>query len=231
MGPESKIEKLKALYRLHDDFMAGRKLACRPGCHTCCTRDLTATTLEGLFLILHCRRTGRRDLIRRLEAELEPGFRPRLTINGLAKACLESEQVPEEVLGSGKHPCPLLEDGLCAAYPARPLGCRAMASAETCPPNGAALMDPLVLTVNTVFQQVVEQLDLPGFFGNLADVIRFLNDGRHGPAYQEGRSVIGKAFKLAPNQPAAALMVPPEHRAGIRPVLEKMGEVLALEGG
>ncbi len=224
MNLEARTAILEALYRLHDGLMARRQFACRPGCHTCCTRDLTATTLEGWYLLAYCAASGSEDLAGRLAAGRNPGLRPAMTINALARACLESRPVPEEEKGRPDR-CPLLVEGRCAVYPARPLGCRAMVSAEKCRPGGEARMDPFVLTFNTVFQQVVEQLDVPGFFGNLADVIRFLKDTEQARAYREGRPAKGRSFHLLPNRAAVALMVPPEHRAGIRPVLESLQEI------
>ncbi len=224
---KTRLAVLKAFYQLHHSFMGSREFACMPGCHTCCTRDLTATTLEGWFLIDYCHRTGRRDLVKRLCADSKPGFRPQLTINGFAAACFKSEQIPEEVHGSVLNPCPLLDEDRCAVYPARPLGCRAMVSTTTCGLNGEAQMPPLALTVNTLFQQVVEQLDIPGFFGNLVDIIRLLNDPEQGRAYSQSRPCAGEAFSLLPNEPARGLMVPPEHRVRIKSLMDEMQNIIS----
>ncbi len=218
---------LDAIYKLHESFINQKDFSCRPGCDVCCTRDLTATTLEGWYLVEYCRQAGRRDLVRRLGEDLRPGLRPQLTINGFAAACIRGRQAPGQERDLQSCPCPLLEEGRCAVYPARPLGCRAMVSVTVCRSGGQARMPDFVLTVNTLLQQVVEQLDLPGFTGNLADVIRFLEDTGKARAYFAGHRVAGRAFHLLSNQPACGLMVPPEHRGRIKPLLDSLQNIFS----
>jgi hypothetical protein len=101
-----------------------------------------------------------------------------------------------------------------------------MLSRHSCGAHGYAEVDDWVLTVNTVFLQTIEHIDCPGGFGNLQDVLLALGSEEWRAAYREGRMPL-EAEGLIPNRPAAMLMVPPEHRERIQPLLEEMQRGMA----
>jgi len=88
-----------------------RQVECRRGCTFCCHLSVSATPLEAARLASAIR-AGRRHELER--AVLDGAD----TLDGLdARARLER-----------KAPCPLLREGTCSLYEARPLACRALVS-------------------------------------------------------------------------------------------------------
>lgn len=89
------LEKVDTLCRHIAETFSGH-IACHPGCHDCC-RHLSLFPVEAASLAVALR--GLPD----------------------AKACRIREQARASRLDA---PCPLLADGLCLLYAARPLICR-----------------------------------------------------------------------------------------------------------
>jgi hypothetical protein len=85
-------------------------------------------------------------------------------------------------------------------------------------------MPDFVLTVNTVFLQTIEHLDATGCTGNLADVLLCLLPDENQQAYREGR-LSCSATGLTGNHPLTVLMVPPEHRDRLQPILQALGKL------
>ena len=61
--------------------------------------------------------------------------------------------------------------------------------------------------------------------GNLIDVLLFLDKDKNIELYQSGKMDI-EAEGLIPNSPIPVLMIPPEHRERIEPLLESLKRVL-----
>ena len=222
---KEKVRLLEALYRRFEDFLPSGGTACRKGCDTCCTLNVTITTLEGYSLL---KKTDAVKVLEkqesRLRAEAHNRYRPRTTINEWAEVCAAGEAPAEEATpdpGSGS--CPLLKERLCTVYPARPFGCRCMVSKRCCAETGFADMEDFHVTVSTVFQQLVEHLDADGCTGNLVDVLLAIS--RNGDSAPPGASDDCRAFRLLPNRPLSVLMVPPEHRERIAPLLAELRSI------
>jgi hypothetical protein len=215
------LRLLKALYAIHDDFMADLdSLACRLHCDTCCTQNVTMTTLEGRYLLDGLLRDKRQRLIDAVRTPVDqPRFRPVITTNTLARYCIEGREPPEEIQPEQTRPCPLLVDRACPFYSRRPFGCRCFVSRRLCGDHGYADVDDWVLTANTVFLQTIENLDRPGCFGNFSDVILAL-DSWDKQKKDDPPPPTCETAGLLPNQPTPALMVPPEHRKKIQPLLQ-----------
>jgi Fe-S-cluster containining protein len=226
---DRRLAALEHLYRVFDGFCQSLDgLACRKFCAHCCSRNVTITTLEGLHL-LQGLATGPQEACLASLAR-EDGlaiFRPRWTTNQIAAHCRDGHDPPEDDAIHDGTGCLLLADAACSLYPRRPFGCRCMVSRHPCGPHGYADVDDWVLTVNTVFLQTIEHIDRPGCFGNLQDVLLALGREDQRRAYREGRPPV-TAPGLIPNHPAPMLMVPPEHRERIQPLLETMQR--GLEG-
>lgn len=228
MHIDAKIETIESLYRLYDETVAPLPAACTRGCAHCCTRNVAVTSLEGYRMIERLDAGGVERLYRRLEgAAGRDRFRPQITVNGLAELAMTDQEPPEEACDPAWTPCALLADDLCPVYDLRPFACRCMFSTVVCRPGGYARMDDYLITVNTVFQQVIEHLDVPGVTGNLVDVLGYLRKVEHRSLYRTGM-IRPEAAGLPANRPVKMLMIPPAHRQRIGPVVEK---VQAMLGG
>jgi len=85
-------------------------------------------------------------------------------------------------------------------------------------------MDPFILTVNDVFLQHLEHIDAQGFTGNFADVMQFFNSEENRKNYVTGQ--LGPAPQgLVANQPVFVLMIPPEHRERIQPLMAQIRSI------
>jgi len=218
-GPElpplesAALAVLEGLYACHGERAQARSTACGPGCAVCCTDRVLLTGLEGLLLLKGLLDAGREDLLEAaVAAPVDAAVRPRTTFNALARLCLAREEDPTGSEEAAAEPgaCPLLRDGLCAAYAQRPLACRAMASLRKCQRGGQAEDDPFWLSLNPVFFQLVEQCSLAGdlaFFGLLPDVLTALVRGRQA------------ASGLLACEPLPGLVTPPQDQARIQEAL------------
>lgn len=224
-----RLAALEHLYTVYDRFCRSLgDLACRKFCDACCSCNVALTTLEGLYLIQGLEGRQREACLAALASSGAPAiFRPQYTTNQIAALCRDGREPPEDAVDHDGSRCPLLVDAACTVYRLRPFGCRCMVSRHPCGERGYADVDDWVLTVNTVFLQTIEHIDRPGCFGNLQDVLRVLGSEEGRTAYREGQPP-RDAPGLIPNQPAPMLMVPPEHRERIQPILADMQR--GLEG-
>ncbi len=231
MDRNRRFDALDHLYSVYGRFIEERESACRPGCAHCCTRNVTLTSLEGARILDHLQEKEKRALLEQLNAEKDrPRFIPKLTTNRIARICIKGDALIEEGDADPSWgSCPFLqEDHLCPIYPVRPFGCRCMVSAVDCGKTGAAETAPFIITVNNVFLQYIEHLDAPGLSGNLTDLLLFLEDPKQQEVYgSEGFSGFdpeaAEAAGLIRNHPVPALMIPPKHRARIKPILDRLG--------
>lgn len=227
MDIETRCRRLERIYGVYDKFTAGTERACRRHCACCCTCNVTGTTLEG-WLILDRLTSGAAENGQVLERlpENAPGarFQPRLTINEMVGFCVQGKTLPEEQNNPGAGHCPLLDGDMCSLYPVRPFGCRAMLSTMNCAVGTEAHMPPLILSANNIVMQYIEALDRPGASGNMIDILLFLSDPTQRRAYKN-RQDLRWPQPLRPNQPFPALMIPPEHRTAIEPLLQALKKI------
>jgi hypothetical protein len=142
----------------------------------------------------------------------------------IAECCMHDRQLPEEEIQLMGGPCPLLKKDQCPLYGVRPFGCRSMVSRRNCHETGFAEMDAFVITLNTVFLQVIEHLDWQGCSGNLTDILRFLAIEENRSAYRAG-SLECLKWALIPNQKMKVLMIPPEQRKKIEPIVQTLHSI------
>ena len=225
MNTSRKLHILKQVYDIYGSFADSLDLACRKHCSHCCTRNVTLTSLEAVDILESLESADRNKLLRNLQSEvLLQRFQPRITINEIAERCSRDENLPQETCDPDWGPCPLLEDRSCPIYPLRPFACRCMISRRDCKETGYADTDEFVLTVNTVFLQVIEHLDSGGCTGNFIDTILYLSKAENMRSYRQNRLACG-AGRLIRNRPLTVLMIPPQHRTQAAPLIRRLQQI------
>ena len=167
-----KIDALQALYSFYGDFTDRLAFSCGPGCSTCCSVNVSITSLEAAYLRKHIALSDQ-EVQRQIHAAVgRPHFIPTMTTNRLARYCLRRLDPPEEQGIHAPGQCPLLgRDGLCRVYENRPFSCRAMSSNQRCQADGEAVIPPFLYTINLAFYQLIEHLDVKGTSGNMLDML------------------------------------------------------------
>ena len=225
MALAKRLEALGRIYKIYDGIHSTLDLACREKCAHCCTTNVTMTTLEAYKIVTDLVASDRQDEIDGLAKLGDIGrFKPLLTTNRMAELCAADAKVPEEDAAGEWQECALLNDSLCSIYDLRPFGCRCFVSRQNCGDTGYADIDDFTASVNTVFLQVIEHLDAEGCSGNLADVLQFMASDDNRQAYEGGR-VNCDSNGLIVNWELKVLMIPPEHRERIEPILHQLRKI------
>jgi Fe-S-cluster containining protein len=201
-----KFKVLAAVYSFYDQFLKGFPLACEPGCHTCCTVNIVATSLEARYLLrLRSSFFDDPDLKKLLlSATARPVYRPGLSTNQIADLCIRQKEIPPDKVEHGEGSCPFLtQEGLCNVYEYRPFACRAMSSMEVCRYGREAEMEPFLVTVNLAIYQIIEHLDRDLVSGNLLDLLSELVNNQSLSPGQGNRLIPNRAlpgFLVTPNE-------------------------------
>ncbi len=222
---EKKIAALDKIYAVHDKFCASLDVACEKHCAHCCTSNVTLTTLEGFKIVTHLIATGKRDIINGLEQMAATSrYRPQISTNRLAELYAADAKVPQEDTATEWEECSLLEKNICSIYDLRPFGCRCFVSRINCAETGYADVDDFTTSVNTLFLQIIEHLDADGCTGNLIDVLGVMASEDNRRAYAKSRlkcDING----LIVNWALKVLMIPPEHRTKMEPILKELRQI------
>lgn len=225
MNSKSRLSVLDQIYKIYDEITANWDLSCRKYCSECCTRNVILTSLEAYKIAVWLISQGKSDQFRFIEAELPlKRFQPRISTNALAALCMKGEDIPDEENNASWGKCPLLQNKECPIYPVRPFGCRCFVSKKRCAENGYADVEPFMFAVSTVFLQYIEHIDAQGFSGNFSDVLRCMASEENRQSYSDG--ILKNACEnLIPNEPIRTLLVFPEHKEQIKPVLKRLAEI------
>jgi Fe-S-cluster containining protein len=224
MELNAKLAALDQMYRIYDNFVSGLELACKKYCAHCCTTGVTLTTLEGYKIIQQLESGGKAEWVEKMElAAQQPYFQLKITTNQLASLCAEGIDPPAEE-STEWNPCPFLTDSQCPIYAVRPYGCRCLVSRHDCGIEGYAHIDDFVLSVNTVFLQIIENLDAGGCTGNLIDVIRAMAPQENRSHYENNRLKCANGGLIS-NQPLKVLMIPTEHHTKMEPILQSLRNI------
>ncbi len=220
MDLNKKLDVLDRIYRIYDDFAGNLDVACKKYCDTCCTRNVTLTTLEGYRVVDYLILNGKADLFDAVREDLHKGrFQPGITTNRLAELSIAGKDIPDEKNNYFHGECPILTDRQCPVYKVRPFGCRCFVSKHGCGEKGYAEVDEFILSVNNMFLQYIEHIDSQGCSGNLIDVLLYFESSEARRNYKEGLLNCAEN-KLISNRSIPALMIPPEHRLKIQPILQ-----------
>jgi hypothetical protein len=224
MDINNKLAALDQIYQIYDNFVCGLDLACRKHCAHCCTTGVTLTTVEGYKIVKKLEAEKNTQWIEKIEqASKQPHLQLKITTNQLANMCAEGIEPPVEE-NSGWDTCPFLTGDLCPLYTARPFGCRCLVSRHDCGKEGYAEIDDFVLSVNTLFLQTIEHMDTGGCTGNLLDMLGVMALKENRQLYVEGK-LNCRHPGLIRNHPLKVLMIPPEHRTRMEPILKSLQEI------
>jgi len=218
---KEKQELLLYIYRVFDAYAeATTQMACSRYCSLCCTPNVTLTTLEARILLAELEKRKLPHILDRQTPSARDYFRPEYTINDLALACFNGQEPPEENAGAGEGVCPLLDNEQCRVYEARPFACRSFFSLEKCRSGEEAVVPPSLIAVITACQQIIEHLDSGGLFGNLTDLLLWLQNEEE----REGQtSVSGPGSYTFPhNKILPGLVIQPEEEAKVQPFLSRL---------
>ena len=221
MNLQTKLNVLKEIYKIYDNYAGTLNLKKKKKCAHCCTRNVAMTSVEGQRLLLNIPADKKENLLEKVRSELEnKRYVPKVTTNQFADICMRGEEPPEEDIDQSLKACPLLEDGECSVYDERPFECRSFISTKNCSENGYADIDNFSMTVNTVFKQYIEHIDENGFSGNLSDVFLFLDSRMSNSAPDQNITL--EDHQLIKNQKMNVLMVEPEHQAKIQDIIDEI---------
>jgi Fe-S-cluster containining protein len=220
-----KLLKLDRIYELYDNVISQHQFACKKHCTACCTRNVILTTLEGTKLVEYMKMSGQTSLIELVKNSISKNrFRPKITTNRIAQYCVSGREIPDEEVDPAWGKCPLLKADLCPVYDARPFGCRCLVSEDDCAKTGYARIDPYILTINDIFLQHIEHLDHQGMTGNLSDILLFIESKTK---KDHSKNEISYPDVLIRNHQIQVLMIPPEYRNRVKPILETLKNILS----
>jgi len=219
---EQRLDILNKIYGLYNDVAKNPDVACKKYCSACCTPNVTMTTLEGYLIAEHMISNGQSDVFENIQAKISKHrFKPQITTNRLADLCMKGNDPPEEEKTHSKESCPVLKDNLCPIYKVRPFGCRCFISTHDCSKAGYAEVDPFDMTVSTLFMQFVEHVDFMGFSGNFADIMLLMASKENRDHYKMN-ILAHPGAGFVSNFKIKVLMVPPEHRMKVKPLLDAL---------
>jgi hypothetical protein len=222
MHLEQRLTVLNKIYVLYSEVIKNLDVACKTYCSLCCTPNVTMTTLEGYLIADHMISTGQADLFENIQAKISGDrFKPQITTNRLADLCMKGENPPEEERKHSHKSCPVLKDNLCPIYEVRPFGCRCLISKYDCSKAGYAEVDPFAMTVNTLFMQFIEHIDFMGFSGNFTDILLMMASKENQARYKMN-TLNHPGADFVSNLKIKVLMVPPEHRVEVEPVIDAL---------
>jgi len=221
----TKLTALDRIFDVYDRFFNPLDMACKKYCAHCCTSNVTLTALEGYKIVDHLIATGRLGIIDRLKhIAAATRYQPQISTNRLAELYAAEAKVPEEKMPAESKQCSLLAKNLCSIYDQRPFGCRCFVSRKNCAERGYADIDEFTASVNTLFLQTIEHLDADGCSGNLIDVLQVMASEDNRRDYAKDRLKC-ETNGLIVNWSLKVLMIPPEHRTKMEPILQELRQI------
>ena len=212
MKTELKTVLLQNVYAAYDKFAKGVENVCGIGCASCCTQNVSVTAIEAHCILDWLNKEDSVDLMKPLRSiPVKTICRPAITTNGLADKCLNQIEPPEEEVPSVTGVCPFLNkaDRTCFIYEVRPFSCRSFFSKKKCEDHGHADIEPVLLTVNSVFLQVIEHIDSESLFGNIIEMLLFLGDKMNHDRYVK-RGTLPSSNGFLQTRPIPGFIIPPE---------------------
>lgn len=225
---EQQWKALEAIYGVYEEWQqrSASGTACRKGCADCCTERVTITSLEGRQIYAFLCLSGNSfnanwpEKFFPLAARANEVAMPTFNELALAYRTGIGEEPQPQSQPFNTLPCPFLLDNKCMVYPVRPFACRSFTSKVRCSSSKgiAAEVEPLQLTVTTVFFQIIEHLDFRGFWGTLSAIMASFETNRDAQAsgVTAGES---QAASLRKTHPIPGFLIPMEEQDVVGPLL------------
>lgn len=205
-------QALILLYEQFEQWLGQWNFSCQKGCSSCCSQNVTMTSLEGDYIYRFIRKQNREerfwDTLRSVDIVADPGQTP----NKFAESCFNNDEITDPPQPLTKA-CPFLVNMTCSIYEVRPFNCRCFVSEKKCSPNTPAAAPAFLFTCSTVIMQLIEHLDQKGRWGNMLDILRSLI-----PEFQ-GRDL---RSRIRSCRPLPGLLIPPEDSDRIQPFLKSI---------
>ena len=208
---------LASIYSEFDQWLSQVNVVCAKGCSSCCTRNVTMTSLEGEYMLSSIRDGNKEKWLSRALAGVNFVSQPGLTTNEFVVGCLEDNDSESAQAAHSSEACPFLVDQGCPIYEARPLSCRCFVSQKKCGLNQAAVVPDYILTGSTTVMQIIEHLDQKGQWGNMLDILRLHS------ANPKDNSEIRERLRNC--KPSPGFLIPPEDLEQVQPLLESIFSV------
>lgn len=226
---DRQIRVLRKIYEYYDKLIGTYDQVCAKGCASCCTCNVTMTSLETACFLEKLDIEAEKALKKKIDPILSSKrFIPQMTTNQFARWCIEDAEIPEEENDPAWGRCPVLKENVCGFYNDRPFGCRALVSSHDCSTKGYAAVKPVVLAINQVFMQFIEHLDRHGISGNFSDMIALFLSGSLPEDLRVPAESGAEGSGFVPNEKIPVLMVEPAHRGSLQPVVEQLSSLCAL---
>lgn len=221
-----KKQILSIIYQAFEEWSADNNWACRKGCATCCSQNVTITALEGEQILDYALKENMGQWLAEKLSRKSKVQRPEQTINTFARKCLEGKEVENDVSPSSTAPCPFLEKNVCMIYPVRPFSCRCFLSLHTCSPEKPAMVSEEHLAASTAVNQLLEHLGQREYWGNMLDVLPAMLDISRYRSIADSlqdRSLVGSAkFNTLTALPLPGFLLGPAEYEATAPLLEKI---------
>jgi hypothetical protein len=94
-------------------------------------------------------------------------------------------------------------------------------SKHDCSKTGYVEVEPYAMTLNTLFMQFVEHIDFMSLSGNFADVLLLMASKENCSNYKVN-TLNHPGADFVSNFKITVLMVPPEHRMKVEPILDEL---------
>ncbi len=220
---DHKYIPLLALYSFYEDFTKGFPVKCSPGCSTCCTVNVAATTLETAVVRKALSNPVPEETgLRIARVASAPRYIPTTTLNRNTWEIIRGKNITPDEGEPGEGFCPLLDDqGFCSVYESRPFACRALSSTTLCKDEGMADMEPFLVTVNLAMYQIIEHLDSNGgITENFSGLLHSAITGKE-PLSDKNRKNTDQLSQTR-NCPLPGFMIPPDDKLRFRSFLRRL---------
>ncbi len=219
-----KRQILFTIYDIFDQWNKDLDKACKRGCSSCCTQNVTITAVEGEAIL---RYILAEDMARWLAEKLSSPQNhraPKMTTNDFAAACLKGRDVDHDTPHNASV-CPFLEKNLCSIYPVRPFNCRLFISQKPCSAMHPALVADYYLEAATAVTQIIEHLGQKEYWGNMLDVLPALLDISEFKEIAENLNttqIIQARLRTLTAKPLPGFLISTEHEEIVSPLLRQI---------